>query len=41
MGVLGKVKTVLRMKGFEIYDRPYELNIVGRAEHCRNTFASF
>jgi len=33
MGVLGKVKTVLRMKGFEIYDRPYELNIVGIRSH--------
>lgn len=36
MGLLGKVKAVLRMKGYEIFSRPYELNIVGiRSHHNR------
>jgi hypothetical protein len=33
MSVLGKVKTVLRMKGYQIFTRPYELNIVGIRSH--------
>jgi len=33
MSILGKVKTVLRMKGYQIFTRPYELNIVGIRSH--------
>lgn len=36
MSILGKVKTVMRMRGFEIFSRPYEMNIVGiRSHHTR------